>query len=222
MHTHLSCSFAQRKSATSYSTRSAVGSQTRSGRAVRYHLDLAYTKPAHSTASPRHVPSVALAKWFNAWLGEDLFWCLGPLERLAAFVPGIDEDPDRLDKVGDAGGSIPAPVSGIVERSGVLGRSCYHSSLVADGVQRGLAGGRPGCLPLGVGSLVVHLGSVKRGVNERELASWPQARQTTTGCRSAPQVCWKTTGGWSARCRSPQSMSISSTGLSSRPAAVSR
>jgi hypothetical protein len=48
-------------------------------------------------------PSVALAKWFNAWLGEDLFWCLGPLERLAAFVPGIDEDPDRLDKVGDAG-----------------------------------------------------------------------------------------------------------------------
>jgi hypothetical protein len=20
---------------------------------------------------------------FNAWLGEDLFWCLGPLERLA-------------------------------------------------------------------------------------------------------------------------------------------
>jgi hypothetical protein len=44
-----------------------------------------------------------MAWWFNAWLGEDLFWCLGPLERLAAFVPGIDEDPDRLDKVGDAG-----------------------------------------------------------------------------------------------------------------------
>jgi hypothetical protein len=31
-------------------------------------------------------------------LGEDLFWCLGPLERLAALIPGIDEDLDRLDK----------------------------------------------------------------------------------------------------------------------------
>src|SRR4029453_3707018 len=87
------------------------------------------------------VASVALAKWFNAWLGEGLFWCLGPLERLAAFVPGIDEDPDRLGKVGDAGGSIPAPVSGIVERSGVLGRSCYHSSLVADGCSAWVGGG---------------------------------------------------------------------------------
>src|SRR5215216_1170646 len=81
--------------------------------------------PAGETAWPSRPPSVALAKWFNAWLGEGLFWCLGPVERLAAFVPGIDEDPDRLDKVGDAGGSIPAPVSGIVERSGVLGRSSY-------------------------------------------------------------------------------------------------
>jgi len=75
-------------------------------------------------------------------------------------------------------------------------------------------------LPIGVGPLVAQPGSVKLGVTERELASWPQARQTTTGRRSAPQLCWKTTGGWSARCRSPQSISISSTGRSSRPAAV--
>jgi hypothetical protein len=35
-----------------------------------------------------------------------------------------------------------------VGADGVLGVSSYHSSLIADDVQRGLVGGRPGCLPL--------------------------------------------------------------------------
>src|SRR6266498_5913420 len=48
------------------------------------------------TARPR-------SRWSWPGLGQDRLGCPGPRERLATMVPGVDEDPDRLHQIGDAG-----------------------------------------------------------------------------------------------------------------------